>query len=358
MTGGFGAFGLATARWLVRANARHLVLLGRNGPTTERARLQMREFADAGVDVVQEHIDVCDYPAVAAAIERAAAGSAPLRGVFHAAGVVDNHPVSAITADNAAAVFAPKLDGAINLDRAVRACGVDLDHFVLWSSVSATVGGFPQVTYSAANAALAALAFNRRSRGEPALCVDWGSMSGGGMAEANTETVRYLSAVGLRPIDLDAACEYLGELLRLGPTHVSIFDMDWQQAASTTYSITHSSRFDELAHGSDSATDEATALAAEILALPHDRRAAAASTALADVLAVVLGVSPTAVDIDTPLAELGIDSLMAVEFAARVAKRTGVEMSPLQVSSALGLGLSGLGARIVTELETQEAKAA
>ena len=358
VTGGFGAFGLATARWLVRAGARASFS---SGATGRRPNAHGGSCANSPTQVSRWCRSISTCPTMPPSPPWS---DAPRRVVPRCAGSSMPRVSSTTTPSPPSRRTTPRRcsrpSSTVRSTWTARCAREEskLDHFVLWSSVSATVGGFPQVSYSAANSALAALAFNRRRRGEPALCVDWGSMSGGGMAEANTETVRYLSAVGLRPLDLDAACEYLGECLRLGWAHVSIFDMDWQQAAATTYSLTHSTRFDELALGSDAAADEAMALAAEILALPLDRRAAAASTALAGRSRRRAGVSPTAVDVDTPLAELGIDSLMAVEFAARVAKRTGVEMSPLQVSSALGLGLAGLGARIVTELEAQEAKAA
>ncbi|WAC90180.1 type I polyketide synthase [Mycobacterium sp. Aquia_213] len=359
VSGGFGAFGLATARWLVREGARHLILVGRSGPSSVEAKNQMAAFADAGVEVTEERLDIADYNAVAAMVKRTKGRGVPLRGVFHAAGVVDNSPVKSITAEVAANVFAPKVAGAMNLDHAVHEMEVDLDHFVLWSSISGLIGGFPQVCYAAANASLQSLAHSRRSRGEPALCVDWGSMSGGGMAEANEETVRYLSAVGLQPIDMDVATDYLAECLRLDLSHVSIVDMDWRMAVATTYAVTHSARFAEFATGAAAEQDGAAALRAEILSLPADERGAAVAAALAEVMAVVLGVSTDAVDVETPLLELGIDSLMAVEFAARTSKLIGVELSPVEMARGLGLGLSSIGNKMAAELENkEEAKAA
>ncbi|MFI9507814.1 SDR family NAD(P)-dependent oxidoreductase [Nocardia sp. NPDC052566] len=358
VSGGFGAFGMATARWLVRKGARRLILVGRRGATSDRAVAQLREFADAGVEVIEEHLDISDYQAISAAVERTKTAGYPLRGVFHAAGVVDNSPIDRIGADTVEKVFAPKVTGAINLDRAVRAAGIDLDHFVLWSSISALIGGFPQVVYGAANAALQSLAHSRRSRGEQALCVDWGSMAGGGMAEANEETVRYLAMVGLRPIDMDLATDYLAEAMCLAVPHVSILDMDWSKAAATTYAVRHAARFAEFASGTSADQDEAAALRAKLLAMPPDQRGAAVTAALAEVMAVVLGVGADAVDVETPLLELGMDSLMAVEFAARTGKAIGIELSPMEMARGLGLGLSGIGAKLATQLDTTEAKSA
>ncbi|MFI6044053.1 SDR family NAD(P)-dependent oxidoreductase [Nocardia sp. NPDC051321] len=353
VTGGFGAFGLATARWLVRSGARHLVLIGRRGAAGQDAERQLREFVSAGVEVIEEKVDIADYDAVAALVARAVARAAPVRGVFHAAGIVDNTPVQSLTAERVARVFAGKVDGARNLDRALRVSDVDLDHFVLWSSVSALLGGFPQLAYAAANATLQAFAHHRRRRGEPALCLDWGAMAGGGMAEADHETVRYLAALGLRPIPMDTGADYLGECLRLGAGHVSIVDMDWTKAVATMPAVTRSVRFADYAAGSEADESGAAALRARIVALPPGERAAAITTELAGVLAVVMGVSPDAVEVRTPLLELGMDSLMAVEFAARAGRLTGVELSPVQMARGLGLGLSDIGAKMAGEITGQ-----
>ncbi|MRH87970.1 SDR family NAD(P)-dependent oxidoreductase [Nocardia sp. SYP-A9097] len=359
ISGGFGSFGLATARWLVRAGARHLILAGRNGAADAAAVQQLQEFAAAGIEMVEARLDISDYAAVSAVVEHTKTTGHPLRGVFHAAGVVDNSPIDRITAETVASVLAPKIDGAINLDRAVRTAGIELDHFVLWSSISALLGGFPQVTYAAANAALQSLAHTRHARGEAALCVDWGSMAGGGMAEANEETIRYLAMVGLRPIDMDTATAYLAECLRLPIAHAAVLDMDWAKAAATTYAVRHSARFADFATGSSADQDEAAALRAELLALPPDQRSAAVTAKLAEVMAVVLGVGADAVDVQTPLLELGMDSLMAVEFAARTSKMVGIELSPMEMARGLGLGLSGIGAKLAAQLDnTEEAKAA
>ncbi|WP_378738202.1 SDR family NAD(P)-dependent oxidoreductase [Nocardia brasiliensis] len=354
VTGGFGAFGLATARWLVRAGARHLVLVGRRGAAGADAERQLAEFAAAGVEVVEEKADIADYDAVTALVARAVARDIPLRGVFHAAGIVDNTPVESLTPERIAQVFAGKVDGARNLDSALRTAGIELDCFVLWSSVSALLGGFPQMAYAGANAALQAFAQHRRRRGAPALCLDWGSMAGGGMAEADSETVRYLAAVGLRPIPMDTGADYLGECLRLGVAHASIVDMDWAAAAATTPAVTRSARFADYARGTDTEGSGSAALRARIVALPPGERPAAVTAELVGVLAVVMGVSPDAVDVQTPLLELGMDSLMAVEFAARAGRLTGVELAPVQMARALGLGLSDIGAKMAGELERSE----
>jgi acyl transferase domain-containing protein/NAD(P)-dependent dehydrogenase (short-subunit alcohol dehydrogenase family) len=349
VTGGLGAFGLATARWLVREGGRHLILLGRSGAGTDIARAQLAQFAADGIDVITEAVDVADYEAVLAVITRAANRSAaPLRGVFHTAGVVDSRPIFDITVDTLREVFLPKVIGGWNLHRAVEQLGAQLDAFVLYSSVSALVGGAPQVSYSSANAALDALAATRHAQGKPALALSWGSMGGGGMAQAGTEAARYLALLGFQPVDMDAATDYLAECLSLGIPHAAVMDIDWAEWATVNGPGTRNPRLVEHIAAATASRSGASALQAEILALPEEQRGEVITHILAEQLSVVMGVPSPSIDLLTPLPDMGMDSLMAVEFAARTGKTLGVEISALEFGRSLGL--SAVGARLAARL--------
>jgi acyl transferase domain-containing protein/NADPH:quinone reductase-like Zn-dependent oxidoreductase/NADP-dependent 3-hydroxy acid dehydrogenase YdfG len=357
VTGGFGAFGLATARWLVDNGARHLTLVGRSGAASAQAKEQISAFREAGVSVRQESVDVTDCAAVSALVARAHHADVPLRGVYHAAGVVDDQAIAAITAESLNRVFTPKAEGAVHLDRAVHDAGIALDHFVLYSSMSGLIGGYTQVMYSAANSTLQAVAHNRRRRGEHALCVDWGAMGGGGMAEASDEAIRFLATLGFTPIDMEVGAEMLGECLRMDLTHVALMDIDWAEALRVTRAVAHSPRFSEHAAAAKAGSSGAEALRADILALPSDQRGEVVSYLLAEQLAVVMGVAVDAIDLEVPLPELGLDSLMAIEFGARVAKSLGVELAAMDIIG--GHRLSGIGAKVAAKLENvREAEAA
>jgi acyl transferase domain-containing protein/NADPH:quinone reductase-like Zn-dependent oxidoreductase/NADP-dependent 3-hydroxy acid dehydrogenase YdfG/aryl carrier-like protein len=348
VTGGFGAFGLATAKWLVAEGARHLVLLGRSGPTTDVARNHLAEFAAAGVDVVVETADVGDYEAVLAAIVRANQPDAPLRGIFHTAGLVDSRPIFEITPERLREVFRPKVVGSWNLHHAVEQTGVELDAFVLYSSVSALVGGAPQVSYSAANAALDALAATRHAMGKPAIALSWGAMGGGGMAESSEESIRYLALLGFSPVDMEAATLYLRECLVLGIPHAAVMKIDWSEWAMVNGPGTRNPRLVEHISAATAGKSGVTALQAEILALAEEERPAVLTHILAEQLAEVMGVSSDAIDPQTALPDLGLDSLMGVEFAARIARTLGVELSVLEFGRAAGL--SAIGAHLAARL--------
>ncbi|WP_280312431.1 type I polyketide synthase [Nocardia abscessus] len=355
VTGGFGAFGLATARWLVRIGARRLVLAGRSGATTDAARAAIAEFTAAGAEVVEERLDMADYDAVAALIERIQADGHPLRGVFHAAGVVNNLEVPQITAESLAEIFGPKVAGAVNLDTAVTAADIELDMFVLFSSASSIVGISPQFGYAAANSVLDMIAAARRSRGAAALAVNWGFMSGGGGMADYEAVSRYAEMTGYRSVDMDVATDLLGECLRLDLPQIVLFDVDWSQWALAHRPSTRTPRFADQVAAAGGGAAGAGALRAEILQLGLEQRGEVVAYLLAEQLAAVLGVDAETVDLNTPLPELGMDSLMGMEFGARVVQVLGTQLSVLAV---IGLTLRGLGARIAEQIAQEEERAA
>jgi acyl transferase domain-containing protein/NADPH:quinone reductase-like Zn-dependent oxidoreductase len=355
VTGGFGAFGLATARWLVRNGARRLVLAGRSGATTDAARAAIAEFAAAGAEVVEERLDMSDYDAVAALVERIQASGRPLRGVFHAAGVVNNLEVPQITAESLAEIFGPKVAGAVNLDTAVTAADIELDMFVLFSSASSIVGISPQFGYAAANSVLDMIAAARRARGAAALAVNWGFMSGGGGMADYEAVSRYAEMTGYRSVDMDVATDLLGECLRLDLPQIVLFDVDWSQWALAHRPSTRTPRFADQVAAAGGGASGAGALRAEILQLGLEQRGEVVAYLLAEQLAAVLGVDAETVDLNTPLPELGMDSLMGMEFGARVVQVLGTQLSVLAV---IGLTLRGLGARIAEQIAQEEERAA
>jgi acyl transferase domain-containing protein/NADPH:quinone reductase-like Zn-dependent oxidoreductase len=354
VTGGFGAFGMATAKWLASRGARHLVLVGRRGASTAAACRQLESLRADGVKVMEQRADVANLAEVEAVIRAALDTMPPIRGVFHAAGVIDDRALAEIDTASLARVLNPKTRGALNLHTVLDRLECDLDAFVLYSSVSALVGPVPQIAYAGANAALDALAVARRAHGKPALSVNWGALAGGGMAEASSDIERYLALLGVRPIPMDRATAMLEECLALGGDMVGVVvsDNDWGKYGSVCPASASSTRFAEhvaAARSDDSAT---VTLRREIMRLPEDTRCEVLACVLAEQLAVVLGVGADSVDLVTPLPELGVDSLMSVEFAAGVFFTLGVEISALEYSR--GSGLLGIAGRLLTSIANEE----
>lgn len=345
VTGGFGEVGLATARWLAGQGATHLALVGRRGAWSTTARAELATLADAGVEVLDAAVDVASGAAVRALVEQIEATMPPLRGVFHAAGILDDRPFTDVDAASLESVMDPKALGALNLQDAV--AGLPLDHFVLYSSASAMTGNVPQVAYCAANTVLDTMAQARRADGLPALAVTWGSLAGG-MAESSEDVRRYLATIGLVPIPLDVAMAALGECMMLGIPHVGVIDIDWSRWGATHPASATVPRFVDHIAAATSGGSQAALLRAELARLPEEQQIEVLGYMLAEQLSEVLGLPADSLDLTTPLPDLGLDSLMAVDLGARVSLTLGAEISALEFSR--GLGLAGLARKILPTL--------
>ncbi|MFE3784113.1 SDR family NAD(P)-dependent oxidoreductase [Amycolatopsis sp. NPDC059090] len=198
VTGASGALGGKLARHLVAEHGvRRLLLLSRRiTPALDQLAAELRE---SEVDVRLERCDVADRAALAGVLASLPEEN-PLTAVVHAAGVLDDGVVTALTPDRVDAVLAPKVDGALNLHELTRE--IALSAFVLFSSVSGVLGAPGQGSYAAANAYLDALASHRVAHGLPGLSLDWGLWGEvGGMGGTLTEEeVQRLAASGIVPL--------------------------------------------------------------------------------------------------------------------------------------------------------------
>ena len=186
ITGGLGGLGLLVAQWMVQQGARHLVLLGR-GDATSLTREAISALEEAGARVVVARADVAQEEHVAGALVKIHDSIPPLRGIIHAAGVLDDGLLLNQNQERLAAVMAPKVQGAWNLHKLT--LSAPLDFFVLFSSLASVLGSPGQGSYAAANSFLDALAHQRRALGLPSLTINWGPWDAVGMVAQRRTTI-------------------------------------------------------------------------------------------------------------------------------------------------------------------------
>jgi NADPH:quinone reductase-like Zn-dependent oxidoreductase len=337
ITGGLGGFGLTTAEWLVAAGARSLALVGRRGAVTEEAQTAIAAMERAGATVRAFAADVADLHAVEGVVAAIRSDMLPLCGVIHSAAVIEDAPIMNVTQELLEHVLEPKARGAWNLH--VATLDDALDTFVLYSSVSVMVGNPGQGAYVAANLYLEALTQHRRALGLPALAVGWGAIKDAGFLTRNAavaDMLKHRSGLDATPA-ADALAE-LGRLIATGTERVSIARYNLQRLGQML-SGARVPRFKPLIPKGMVAEGEASETLADRLkvAPPSERRGMIVAQICAHA-GRVLGTTGAQMDVDRPLSEMGLDSLMAVELAEAVERDVAQPISVMQMLSAGNIG--------------------
>lgn len=347
ITGGCGGFGLEVAKWMVSKGARHLVLIGRTGAHTSRAQEIIHVLTGVGAEITVCAIDVSDERQLTQCLAEIR-GLPPLRGIVHAAGVLDDAILLNLDGARLGRVMAPKARGAWLLHAHTQ--HLSLDFFVLFSSISSLVGTPGQASYVAANAYLDALAHHRRAMGLPATSINWGALADVGMAAESPQATAHLGRSGITPFAPSDAVRALALALEKDVCQLAFVDVDWQrwrQAYGPSADVPKFAKLVERAlSGPDTAYSRFHALLAS--AAPHDRSEIAA-LAIADVVAETMRIAPDKIDLQAPLTEMGIDSLTALELQAGIETRFGVRCSVFDLQKADGL--RGLAQRLVSQME-------
>jgi acyl transferase domain-containing protein/acyl-CoA synthetase (AMP-forming)/AMP-acid ligase II/acyl carrier protein len=328
ITGGLGGLGLAVARWMVEHGARALVLTGRRAPTPE-AQSALADLHRSGAHVVVARADAADADELALVLAEIDLDLPPLRGVVHAAGVLDDGIALQLTRDRVRSVLAPKLFGGWNLHALT--AGRKLDFFVLFSSAAALLGSPGQANYAAANAFLDALAHYRRGRNLPAVSVNWGPWEAIGMAARGGRDSR-LAAAGMGSINVEAGLDLFGRLLAASPAQVGVLPVDWAKWQQFLPVDRPPAYLSDLIgpHAGDAVGPRGQSKSsldrAAVLAAPRAAWPAVLEGQLREQAARVLRLPAANLDTELPLNHLGIDSLMAIELKNRIEADLGVSV--------------------------------
>ncbi|MFG2877698.1 type I polyketide synthase [Streptomyces sp. NPDC048337] len=330
ITGATGALGGVLARHLVTEHgARRLLLLSRRGPAAPGAAELTEQLTGLGAYAEAVACDVTDRDALAAVLA-AIPAEHPLTAVVHTAGVLDDGVAARLTAGQLERVMRPKVDAAWHLHELTR--DLDLEAFVLYSSVAGLIGTAGQANYAAGNTFLDALAAHRRAQGLPAGSLAWGlwaeaSALSGGLDDTD---LRRLARVGLLPLSTADAMALFDAAPRTGEAVLAVSRID--PAALRARGAELPPVLRALAGPAKRRTAAAAAaddvpLAQRLAALAApDRERALTDLVRAQVAAVLAHPDPDGIDAERPFQELGFDSLTAVELRNVLNRATGLRL--------------------------------
>jgi acyl transferase domain-containing protein/NADPH:quinone reductase-like Zn-dependent oxidoreductase/NAD(P)-dependent dehydrogenase (short-subunit alcohol dehydrogenase family)/acyl carrier protein len=331
VTGGLGGLGLFLAAEMAKAGCGRIVLTARSNPTP-KARQAIERIRATGADIVVECGNIAEAGTATRVVAAATATGLSLRGVLHAAAVVEDATLANITDELIDRDWAPKVNGVWNLHRA--SAGQPLDWFCLFSSAAALLGSPGQGAYAAANSWVDAFTHWRRSQGLPASAIAWGAWGeigrGALLAESGRTTM-------IAPDEGAQAFETLLRYDRGYTGYVPTTGAPWLAAL-----VARSPFAEAFQDAGDQHAAESSTLRAELRTLAPEEWPGRLRRLVTEQTGLILR---RAVDPDRPFADHGLDSLGNLELRTRVEAETGVRITPKTIATfntarALGQHLS------------------
>ncbi len=321
VTGGLGGLGLFLAEKMAVAGCGRIVLTSRSEPD-QRVRETIELIRSIGSDVVVQCGDIAQVGTAEELVAAATATGLPVRGVLHAAAVVEDATLANITDELLERDWAPKVYGAWHLHRAT--ASQPLDWFCLFSSAAALLGSPGQGAYAAANSWLDAFTHWRRARGLPATAIAWGAWAQVGRATALAES----SGAAINPDEGAYAFEAMLRYDRAYSGYTPVTGTPWLTG------VAQRSTFAELFRSTNQKRLDTSKFRAELKVLPPDEWPHRLRSLVAEQVSLILRRN---VDPDRALSDYGLDSLGNLELRNRIETETGVRVGSTDITTVRGL---------------------
>lgn len=362
VTGGVGALGRTVATYLAERGARHIVLLSRSAvpPRNTWSTLAegdphfstvdaIRAVERLGARVSTASVDVTDVGQLQEWLaDHVREGGRPVRGIIHAAGTVHDQLLMNMSEDDFAKVLAPKMIGIRALHDTFK--DHDLEFFVMFGSAGSAIASPGQGNYAAANAFLDAFAHRRQAQGLPALTIGWGPWSVGMVEELHLEKV--YAHRGIELITPSAGARILDRLINQKTPQVIAITADWGRARQVGFSAGLPKMFAELeATEVPLGEGDSNSSMLELLAgLPEAERLGVVTDQLRRTVAGVFDCAVDDIEPDDILDDVGLDSMMAMDFRIRINTTFAIDLPVLEILR--GVSVDSLAVRVLAEVDS------
>ncbi|QCE35036.1 SDR family NAD(P)-dependent oxidoreductase [Acetobacteraceae bacterium] len=319
VTGGSGGFGIETLHWLLENGARHLHVVSRKRPENRPEwKSLIVKSKKLGAEIVCHAMDI-SQPEKLVPVLKKITQKRPLGGIFHAAGVTEDAPLTDLSAEQISAVLIPKMGGAIALWQACKKLSLRPKYFMLYSSFVGCSGNSGQAAYAASNVFLDLFAAFLRQKGINAFSVGWGAIAEGGMTQ-NGNALALFRQSGIGVISAKQALDLMAVLAHTQKKWGAVVSIDWQAFFRTLPAIGREARFSLLNERENIEIGQA------LLSLPKSERKSFALKVILEEVSAILQLEAGGITPRTPLDSLGLDSLAGMELQVAVQKRLGVEL--------------------------------
>lgn len=337
ITGGLGGLGIATANWLVKKEVKHIVLLSRKELPNQADWETLNEEHDY-YDLVQTLIpirdqidrleihsmDVRDTVKLNDIVNQLTGNEIPIRGVIHAAGVNWFSKITDVGMDKLLETLKIKVAASWALHQITKE--MDLDCFILFSSVSALWGSVDLSHYTAANYYLDMLAHYRRGIDLPALSIDWGPWGEVGMS-SEKEVSEILEKLGFRLMSPTKALQALDDVLTDGKALYLIGDIDWERFKPfVNFSLRPSLFSNVIPFAEDLYVPASEGLLDILNSSPEIAREKIEAVVRMELGSVMLVDTSERLDENLRFNFMGMDSLMAISFVVEIEQYFNIKL--------------------------------
>ncbi|HJO92245.1 MAG TPA: SDR family NAD(P)-dependent oxidoreductase [Victivallales bacterium] len=329
ITGGLSGLGLTMAKWLASQVVKQLVLVSRRGMDTPGIKDEISTLEANGTKVLIAAADVCSYEAMSDLLNNIIDNYPPLKGVIHSAMVLDDEYFINITPEQINRVLKPKVLGAWNLHMLTTA--LPLDIFFSFSSIASMLGTMRQSNYAAGNAFLDALVQYRRNLGLPGLAINWGMVNEIGYVAENQIVEDYLNQLGFTGISWQQMQDVMSYSFSQKVHSVAAANVDWVQLREYATKLAKAKKFSPIldkmplpstGHDNDLLPDRY---------FTDDLSADELGEAMVNIVANITKIAPDKIQLNVPLSNFGIDSLLTMELDMHIKKTFRFELGKIML---------------------------
>jgi acyl transferase domain-containing protein/NADPH:quinone reductase-like Zn-dependent oxidoreductase/thioester reductase-like protein/SAM-dependent methyltransferase/NADP-dependent 3-hydroxy acid dehydrogenase YdfG len=218
ITGGLGGIGLKVAEWMCDNGAENIVLCSRKPPGLSLDKSLSDLKNRCRVEIIQANVGI--FQDCERLLCQIAEDMPPLRGIMHAVGILKDGLITDLEWTDIEDVFLSKVQGSYNLHK-LTSKGYNLEHFVMFSSLSTKVGHIGQSNYAGANAFMDSLALHRTSIGLCGASINWGQWGKVGLVSDRTFS-------WIKAMEPSTGMEVIDAVIRNHMSHAIYFEGSFQ----------------------------------------------------------------------------------------------------------------------------------